>query len=59
MTETTTAYLNDAPKACESCGEQTTRRFTVECSRCEQPITVCSDCVNSNPQHEECPEETE
>jgi hypothetical protein len=44
---------------CENCGEVTSRRFTVDCARCDKNISVCRECVNRNPQHEECPEEDE
>jgi hypothetical protein len=54
---TESAYLENTPRACENCGEESPRRFTVECSNCEGDITVCGDCVNANPRHEECPEE--
>jgi len=51
------AYLENTLRACENCGQETARRFTVECSNCDGDITVCGDCVNANPRHEECPEE--
>ena len=51
-----TTEMDNTLKECENCSKSTNRLFTVECVRCDGDITVCGDCVNANPRHDECPE---